>query len=73
MAEFPGVEVLSALQAHWENEPTRYVRLNLVLAIGKPDAGEVAVDGHSGDLTVTLRDGHGASLWSKKLSPDGDR
>jgi alkaline phosphatase D len=35
--------------------------------------GEVAVDGHSGELTVTLRDGHGASLWSKKLRPEGDR
>ena len=35
LAHFPGADVLSALQAHWADEPTRYVRLNLVLAIGK--------------------------------------
>jgi alkaline phosphatase D len=31
--------------------------------------GEVAVDGHSADLTVWLRDATGASLWSKTLQP----
>jgi len=31
--------------------------------------GEVQVDGRSGALTVHLRDGAGASLWSKTLTP----
>ncbi|MBK1786427.1 alkaline phosphatase D family protein [Prauserella cavernicola] len=32
--------------------------------------GEVNIDGASGDLTVDLRDGAGASLWSKTLHPE---
>jgi alkaline phosphatase D len=35
--------------------------------------GEVAVDGRSGELTVWLRDGRGACLWSRKLRPEGAR
>jgi alkaline phosphatase D len=31
--------------------------------------GEIEVDGHSGQLTVHLRDGHGTSLWTKTLTP----
>ncbi|HVK23755.1 MAG TPA: alkaline phosphatase D family protein [Actinokineospora sp.] len=31
--------------------------------------GDVQVDGDSGELTVHLRDGKGASLWSKTLTP----
>ncbi|WP_436495191.1 alkaline phosphatase D family protein [Actinokineospora sp. HUAS TT18] len=31
--------------------------------------GEVQVDGHSGELTVHLRDGKGVALWSKTLTP----
>jgi alkaline phosphatase D len=30
--------------------------------------GEVEIDGHSADLTVRLRDGHGTQLWSTTLS-----
>jgi alkaline phosphatase D len=41
--------------------------------VGYQHFGEVAVDGRSGDLTVWLRDGRGASLWSRKLRPDGAR
>jgi alkaline phosphatase D len=33
--------------------------------------GELNIDGASGDLTVDLRDATGASLWSKKLHPQG--
>ncbi|HEY2057986.1 alkaline phosphatase D family protein [Amycolatopsis sp. NBC_01480] len=33
--------------------------------------GELNVDGASGELTVDLRDGTGASLWSKTLQPQG--
>lgn len=32
--------------------------------------GEINVDGESGALTVDLRDGTGASLWSKTLQPE---
>ncbi|SDD52596.1 alkaline phosphatase D [Actinokineospora iranica] len=37
--------------------------------VGSQHFGEVQVDGLSGDLTVYLRDGSGASLWSKTLRP----
>ncbi|MFF5991655.1 alkaline phosphatase D family protein [Prauserella flavalba] len=33
--------------------------------------GELDIDGASGDLTVHLRDGTGASLWTKTLRPEG--
>ena len=37
-------------------------------ADGYQHFGEVEIDGHSGDLTVYLRDRDGVSLWSTKLT-----
>jgi alkaline phosphatase D len=35
--------------------------------------GEIEIDGHSGELTVHLRDGHGTALWSTTLIPERHR
>jgi alkaline phosphatase D len=46
-------------------------RANLSPLEGFQHFGEVDVDGHSGELTVHLRDGAGTALWSKSLRPEG--